>query len=390
MRELINFELHYPLIYFPVSAATPNSPSTTSIPRRTSQPISSSHPHARKQSIMDSQSMALQDSFGPDQVPPSPALSSATSERSQKDLYSLNENEEEEDENLTPRGSINNSREEFDQDPSGFYEQGRNDTMESVVRDKMTDWSGIGLGSSRDRRSSISSNASSSNFTSNSSTSNLPKTKKRSKTQPPGTETLLWSFVQLRGTCEVDETLIKGEDFERLKKRLAFGEGGGEGEKGTNLKGGRKILGGGEFDLGDFNNLNIGNHQSRASNDDGWGSYLKSALWLSSSNSQNSRSTSSSSSSNNDKSHLDDDSTPYSPHASISDFSTSIGSNGTSTTSSNASDKSTANKHKRTGSTMLDNHNRTLTSKSFPTFSMPPNMIAVDLVLKPGESKSCE
>jgi len=324
--------------------------------------------------------MALQDSFGPNEVsvPPSPSLS----ERSQKDLYSLNENDEEDEgeteSNLTPRGSLNNSRDEFDQ--QDFYQQGRNDTMESVVRDKMTDWSGIGLGSQkdRDRRSSISSVTSSQSR--NSNNPNTPTSRSSKKPLVPGTETLLWSFAQLRGTCEIDETLIKAEDFERLKKRLAYGEGQGD----SNLKGGRKILGGGEFDLGGgfgFNHLNHGT----LGNEDSWSSYLKSALWLSSSTSNSAQSKRSSSSLSFNS---DDGSTPYSPHSSISEFPTSMSSN--SSISSKASEKASGHKHKRTGSTMLDNHTRTLTSKSFPTFSMPPSMIAIDLVLKPGESKSCE
>lgn len=47
-------------------------------------------------------------------------------------------------------------------------------------------------------------------------------------------------------------------------------------------------------------------------------------------------------------------------------------------------------RHMRTGSTMLDTTQKTMMSKTIPLFSTPPSIVAVDLTLLPGQSKTCE
>jgi hypothetical protein len=44
----------------------------------------------------------------------------------------------------------------------------------------------------------------------------------------------------------------------------------------------------------------------------------------------------------------------------------------------------------RAGATLEERKNYSMREKSVPTFSSPPSILGVDLVLEPGESKSCE
>lgn len=45
---------------------------------------------------------------------------------------------------------------------------------------------------------------------------------------------------------------------------------------------------------------------------------------------------------------------------------------------------------KRVGATLEERRNSVMQEKTVPTFSSPPSILGVDLVLEPGESKSCE
>lgn len=266
------------------------SPSTPQMSRRPSAPISPAHPHSRKKSVIQTQAQDLSEAFELE--------------------HTMRDYPQEDDANRadpTPRSSVD------------FYNLGRNDTMESVFRDNVTDWSRIS-----GRRGSVGSVGSGGGGRSigrrkgappglgSSSSPLFPS----NKFLPPGTETILWSFAQLGGTFELDESLIKPGDFEDVKRRLAFGNGlASPGVPGT-----PRAVGGG--DLG---------HET-LEDDTGWGSYLRNAL------------------------------------------SSSSGRAG----------------HRRTVSTLQDTRDRTLQSKTIPTFGTPPSILVVDLSLAPGESRTCK
>lgn len=177
---------------------------------------------------------------------------------------------------------------------------GRNESMESVVRESITSWS------QSKRRLSIS------------------RTPSHSPIYPPpdtlasGSEKILWSFAQIRGTIEIDESLIKPSDFENLKRRLAYGDLTGANASPHSVPGTPRTLGGGD----------LGQTADALPSPTGWSSYLRS---------------------------------PFAGRA---------------------------QQHRRTGSTFQDAQERTLQSRSVPTFSAPPSIVAVDLVLAPGESKT--
>lgn len=172
--------------------------------------------------------------------------------------------------------------------------------MESVFRESVTDWS------QSKRRPSITSSG------------------LHSPIYPPpdmlapGTEKVLWSFAQIGGTIEIDESLIKPGDFENLKRRLAYGDLTGANASPHSLPGTPRTLGGG--DLGQTTDEQTGNSK--------WSSYLRG---------------------------------PFG---------------------------SRAQSHRRTGSTLQDAQERTMQSRSVPAFTTLPSIVAVDLVLAPGESKT--
>ncbi|SPO27730.1 uncharacterized protein UTRI_04231_B [Ustilago trichophora] len=243
--------------------------------RTPSAPISPNHSHSRKKSVAQVQAQDLTEAFELDS--PS-AASSPTSTTPTSWTPSHNE--------------LNAS--------SSFYAMGRNDTMESVFRESVTHWS------QSKRRPSI------------------PRSPGHSPIYPPsdtlapGTEKILWSFAQIGGTIEIDESLIKPGDFENLKRRLAYGDLTGANASPHSVPGTPRTLGGG--DLGQTSD-----HKPRPSS---WSSYLRG---------------------------------PFGGRA---------------------------QQHRRTGSTMQDAQDRTLQSRSVPTFATPPSIVAVDLVLAPGESKT--
>ncbi|TKY84508.1 hypothetical protein EX895_006409 [Sporisorium graminicola] len=268
-------------------ALSPNLPSrVSSLPglatkRTPSAPISPNHSHSRKKSIAQVQAEDLTEAFeldSPSAVSPSPSS--------------------------TPNSWLGAHS---DQNASStFYAMGRNDTMESVFRESMTDWS------QSKRRPSIS------------------KSPLHSPIYPaldalaPGTEKILWSFAQIAGTIEIDESLIKPSDFENLKRRLAYGDLTGANASPHSIPGTPRTLGGGDF----------GQTSEAQPSPSGWSSYLRSPFTGRSQQPQQQQ------------------------------------------------------HHRRTGSTLQDAQERTLQSRSVPTFSTPPSIVAVDLVLPPGESKT--
>lgn len=199
---------------------------------------------------------------------------------------------------------------------NAFYGLGRNDTMESVVRDQLTSWSHGGAPPSRrPSASSVSGNSRAPSGTGSSPLFPQPGT------AAPGTETVLWSFAQFSGSYEVDESLIKPGEFEEVKRRLAFGDT----LSANGSSGATRAIGGG--DLGHDENAD-------AAAAKGWAAYLRNALG---------------------------------------------GADG---------GQDSPSRHRRTGSTMLEVRQKTMASKTIPTFSSPPSIVAVDLNLLPGESKT--
>jgi hypothetical protein len=149
----------------------------------------------------------------------------------------------------------------------------------------------------------------------------------------PGTETLLWSFAQFGGSFQIDESLIKPGEFEQVKEKLA-GSTASPSTSGARMQ--MPAVGGGEFGAA----AESGEDRSA----EGWGSYLRGVL------------------------------------------SGGGGGGGRGARRSSLSVPSAS--HRRTASTLGDMRAKTLTSKTIPIFSNPPSMVAVDLQLAPGESRS--
>lgn len=273
--------------------------------RRLSTSIQADHPHSRKKSVIQVQHEDLSAAFE--------LSNGAQGSRLGKDGQAAfgDDTTIPGAYDMTPSQSRDTSLSE-----NAFYGLGRNDTMESVVRDQLTSWSHGGAPPSR--RPSAS-NVSSSPQVPNIATGSSPLFPQRG-TAAPGTETVLWSFAQFSGSYEVDESLIKPGEFEEVKRRLAFGDA--LSASGTSAP---RAIGGG--DLGHDEN-------GDAAAAKGWAAYLRNALG---------------------------------------------GAEGGQAASS---------RHRRTGSTMLEVRQKTMASKTIPTFSSPPSIVAVDLNLLPGESKT--
>ncbi|PWN37145.1 Rgp1-domain-containing protein [Meira miltonrushii] len=147
-------------------------------------------------------------------------------------------------------------------------------------------------------------------------------------------ETVLWTFAQFGGHFQVDESLVKPGEFEQVKQRLAgLGGAGGLSTSSFGAIGqlGPAAIGGGE--LGAAVDALEGEERKAS---EGWGSYLRNVL--------------------------------------------SSGGGSKNATMGAA--------HRRSGSTLLDTRQKTMASRSIPVLSNPPSMVAVDLELAPGQSRS--
>ncbi|KAK4052398.1 Golgi membrane exchange factor (Ric1p-Rgp1p) subunit [Microbotryomycetes sp. JL201] len=129
---------------------------------------------------------------------------------------------------------------------------------------------------------------------------------------PPDTVALLWSFAHLEGSFEVDDSLVKTNEFIRLKKELVGGQGA--------------AVGGGTLNERRSSGARPTARGAGAGTTGGWRDWL----WGSS----------------------------QAPESA----------------------PGAASLEERKTQTMMD--------KSIPTFSSPPSILAVDLILEPGESKS--
>lgn len=207
----------------------------------------------------------------------------------------------------------------------GFYGLGENSTMESVLREDFTQYSKMGQnGTSMSPQGS-----------SNGQSIDRKGPQQSDRNERADIETVLWTFAQFGGHFQVDESLVKPGEFEQVKQRLAGLGGAGAlstSSFGTNGQLGPAAIGGGE--LGAAIEA-IEGEERKAS--EGWGSYLRNVL------------------------------------------STGGG-------SKNAT--MGAQHHRRSGSTLLDTRQKTMASRSIPVLSNPPSMVAVDLELAPGQSRS--
>ncbi|KAE8265183.1 hypothetical protein A4X09_0g6736 [Tilletia walkeri] len=193
---------------------------------------------------------------------------------------------------------------------------------------------------------------------------------------------ILWSFAQLSGSFQLDESMIKPAEFNALKQRLldrsgAAASGGGGG-----------VFGGG--DLGHDFQLDIDERV-------GWGAYLKNALTAPVSPSVSNFGLHTPNVGQDWSASPSLNGTPRggSRHASSASLAipSSISANGLASSSpiigpASPSLSRRRVSHKRTGSTLQDARERTLLNRNIPTLSTPPSILFVDQVLSPGESKT--
>ncbi|CAD6884644.1 unnamed protein product [Tilletia controversa] len=197
--------------------------------------------------------------------------------------------------------------------------------------------------------------------------------------QTPGSAHILWSFAQLSGSFQLDESMIKPAEFNALKQRLAD-------HSSAASSGG--VFGGG--DLGHDVQLDI---EERV----GWGSYLKNALTAPVSPSLSTFGLGSPNIAQEWGSPSLGSAARGGPrHSSSASLAVPSGlgsANGLGSSSpiigpTSPSLSRRRVSHKRTGSTLQDTRERTLMNRNIPTLSTPPSILFVDHVLAPGESKT--
>ncbi|GAA5906895.1 uncharacterized protein JCM6883_005721 [Sporobolomyces salmoneus] len=205
---------------------------------------------------------------------------------------------------------------------NGFYGLGRNDTMDSVVEGSLTaSYGRTGKTAPLFQSPQSMYPATQDSHRIFSQGSDFEHEEKNSALHPPNTIALLWAFAHLEGSFEVDELLIKPNEFLEVKQLLAGGVGG-------------VGMGGGTL-------------ESKKKETGGW----KSWLWGSAATTP-----------------LDD-------------------SRNASTTRENEANGITSGD---TGgaATFEERKEKAVKDKTVPIFSCPASILGVDLVLKPGESKS--
>ncbi|CAO1637659.1 unnamed protein product [Parajaminaea phylloscopi] len=303
------------------------SASTPTRSRKASSTIHASHPHSRKQSVIQLQqedlgaAFEISDTGVDDSEPARNVMYAHSANASTLSIASAAHGVGGRSFSADPLGGGVGSPSgdltpDADTATEQFYGTGRNDTMESVVRDQFTQWS---RGAPHPR-----------------STTAVPGAGARGTHPSPlfpqhagpkqGTEVVYWSFAQFSGSYEIDESMIKPGEFEEVKRKLAFGDGLAN----TAPQGTMRTLGG-----GDLGHLDEVTPDSDRTGQAGWGSYLRNVL------------------------------------------------------SGSASGSGSGQRsHRRTSSTMLDTSQRMMTSRTIPLFSSPPSIVAVDLSLTPGQSRS--
>lgn len=230
----------------------------------------------------------------------------------------------------TPRDSLDlrqgSSSNSSGNRPGAFYNLGENNTMESVLREDFSNWARTRENGRRDSVSSVAS----------SSVAAGAVTPKPQRSGQPSPSPLFSTGQTAPGTESLLWSFAQfGGSFEINEALVKPGE---YEEVKRKLAGGGTVngpassvpstpVGGGEW----------GSEASAAERSkDGWGSYLRGMLLR------------------------------------------------------NAPPSSARASHRRTGSTLVDTREKTMASRSIPIFCTPPSIVAVDLNLAPGESRSCE
>lgn len=202
------------------------------------------------------------------------------------------------------------------QHAADMYGLGRNESMDSVVAEGISDYArtqhqpSAPLTAPHSRRT-----MSMSHLPGNSSNSKMSSDLGSFASPRPVNIDILWSFAQLQGSFEVDDTLIKPTEFNAVKRSL-FAESG--------------LVGGGSLDA--------------PPQDMGWRDWL----WWSSSTSQA------------------ENSLPEASH------------------------QPSVSGGVQAGWTLADRRSRALADRTVPILLIPPTVFATDLVLSPGESKTCK
>ncbi|KAK0566395.1 Golgi membrane exchange factor (Ric1p-Rgp1p) subunit [Tilletia horrida] len=214
---------------------------------------------------------------------------------------------------------------------------------------------------------------------------------------PSGSAHILYSFAQLSGSFQLDESIIKPAEFNALKQRLVDLSSASA----SMNPGGAGAIGAGVFGGGDLG------HEVQLDVDErvGWGSYLRNAL----SSGQSSPSLNGNFTAYGSPNLGQEWGSPYSnsatstprslssrhmPSASLAVPAIASPTNGFASSSSPIMGPSSPSisrrrvSHKRTGSTLQDTRERTLLNRNIPTLSTPPSILFVDHVLEPGESKT--
>lgn len=159
---------------------------------------------------------------------------------------------------------------------------------------------------------------------------------------PTGYEKLLWTFAQFGGTMELDRSMVRHAEFDALRLRLARGElAPGTPVSPANTTGTPRMLGGGElgydaeFEAGSIDFEGGVREDLRAAHVPAMATI---AAFL-----------------------FPAATAARAPHTA---------------------------RHMRSGSTLSDIQTRALMSRTLPTYSTPPTMLGIDVVLAPGESRS--
>ncbi|WFD41435.1 Golgi membrane exchange factor (Ric1p-Rgp1p) subunit [Malassezia psittaci] len=210
------------------------------------------------------------------------------------------------------------------------YSETRSDRVDTVLRDSLTSWSREQAGSSLAR---------------------VPYSPLYPDALPDGHEKLIWAFAQFGGTMELDRSLIRPADFDQLRMRLARGEWTPSNPTTPSTPGDRqpRFVGGGELDYDTEVQLDA--------------LHLETGECLSDLRAEHTPSV-----------------------ATLAALLFRIPRSPTPTQSSPA--MRSPRLHLRSGSTISDMKTKALHSKTLPTYSTPPTILGIDLVLAPGESRS--
>ena len=176
-----------------------------------------------------------------------------------------------------------------------------------------------------------------------------------------GTETLLWAFAQFSGSFTVEEALVKNGEYVAVKRSLVGGGKGGSNSRGT---GGEGAIGGGSLGT---ENLNANSSVSKG----GWTNWL----WGGASGSSDPQDHQRSSGGNSGASGAVADPVVDGRNVRRASAATVV--------------PQLASITPAIGS-LEERRKRMMNDASIPVFSSPPSILAVDLVLEPGESKTCK